>query len=1031
MIVTSTLSREQQAVVDADLHGPRLVDAGAGTGKTHTLVERARALVARGDLTPDQLLVVTFTKAAANDIAARLETSFGAHELCRPTCGTFHGIASDLMREFAYEAGVSPDIRVVDDGRARGIFARAFADLKAGRLDVDLSAFPLLDRTATLERSLATLALSLKQQGRLYADVFARAAACADELGAHRFGAVKAVYKNDRMRPKADWPRPNPERTPDERRDEALRERRNVVVVAALVARFQDALDREGLLTFGDVIVRATGMLHAHPDIAATLRGRWRHAIVDEFQDTNATQIALLEALFGPELRPVLVVGDVRQAIYEFNGADPRGIIAFRERAVETLPLTVNRRSFQPILDVAHHALRRLKGVAPELNAPLGAHRGEAEPACVRVHCFDGDRALDDEAEAIAFEIERLVARGASPRSCAVLLRTRGKAHAYAAALRARGLAVQLYGGVGFFEAPEIREVAAWLRIAVDVTEAEAIVGALQSAAIGLGDGAVAALARTDALARAALIDDVPVTFDPIERARLLRFREIARTVVALADTRLVDAVRDIVTASGAEIARGDDESLPQVRANLDKLVRFAADFAADRPLARVADLVAELRERDELELDLPLAELDGDRVSILTIHGAKGLEWDHVFVANVSASTFPLQNNDGRENVAQLDERTGALALKAGVDGRPTLRWYLARHTHGADGIVVEADGVPPHEEHRLLYVALTRARDALYVTGRITSKTRRSPCYDAVVDWATEVSGSCEPHRFVHERPPETTTSTFARRIDTAVGDAVARRIDRLASPVFETPRRHGVLSYTAMDLYERCPRRARYKYVLRVPDFSDESPASESDADGEPTEPRDPARYGRVVHRALELVTRARIAGVAPDLDDAVRTAAEEEAWLASPERRATARVAVASAVDAIATLTPLEAEYPFALTIAGVPMGGVIDLIARDLSGPIIVDYKTGRTPAQQYALQFALYARAVASNYPNAATRVLRVGAADVAFESVVPAEQDELESAILSASAMTSDEPRPGPQCAYCPYAHDACDAAP
>jgi DNA helicase-2/ATP-dependent DNA helicase PcrA len=667
------LTPEQQAVVDADLDGPRLVDAGAGTGKTFTLVQRAVALVRRKSLRADELLVVTFTKAVATEIAGRLELELAPSANQRPTCGTFHAVASDLLREFAYEAGISPDARVIDDGRTRGVFARAFGDLIAGHLDVDLSVFPLLDRPKPLERSLATMVLGLKHRGIDIADFMRRASDASTELEAISFGGVQMVkIVKGKALPRAGWPRPDPLRSSDERRREAANERSNVAVVAALFAHFQHLLDAEHLLTFGDVLTRATRMLRQHPSIVATLRARWKHAIVDEFQDTNDAQIGFLEALVGDDLKPVLVVGDVRQAIYEFAGAQPQGIVDFRQRVREKLPLTVNRRSLQPILDVAHSALRTLAGVEAELNARLKAHRGDALPACVRLELFEGDDALEREAACIAGTIRTLVDSGASPQHCAVLVRTRTRAGVFAQALREQGLAVQLHGGVGFFDAPEIREVIAWLRLVDEPTDAFAVLAALQSAAIALSDGAVAMLARKRELARAALLEAVPTEFPPVESVRLDRFRRTARIVCSLADATLVDAVRTVITASGAEIARvADVGTLSQVRANLEKFVRFAADFAGDRPLARVRDLVNELRERDELELDLPIAELEGDRVAIMTIHGAKGLEWDHVFVANVVSGSFPLVNNDNREKVAQFDAKSGALALKHAARSR------------------------------------------------------------------------------------------------------------------------------------------------------------------------------------------------------------------------------------------------------------------------------------------------------------------------------------------------------------------------
>jgi superfamily I DNA/RNA helicase/RecB family exonuclease len=1029
------LTPEQQAVVDADLDGPRLVDAGAGTGKTFTLVQRAVSLVRRKSLRADELLVVTFTKAVATEIAGRLESELALTANQRPTCGTFHGVASDLLREFAYEAGISPDVRVIDDGRARGVFARAFADLIAGRLDVDVSAFPLLDRPKALERSLASMVLGLKHRGINIPDFMRRASDASTELERIAFGGVQMVkVVRGQTLPKAGWPRPDPLRSPEERHLEAANERSNVDVVAALFAHFQHLLDAENLLTFGDVLTRATHMLRQHPSIVATLRARWKHAIVDEFQDTNDTQIGFLEALFGDDLKPVLVVGDVRQAIYEFAGAQPQGIVDFRQRVREKLPLTVNRRSLQPILDVAHSSLGTLGGVESELNARLKAYRGDALPACVRVELFAGDDALENEAACVAGTIRTLVDGGVSPQRCAVLVRTRTRAGFFAQALRDQGLAVQLHGGVGFFDAPEIREVIAWLRIVDDPTDAFAILAALQSAAIGLSDGAVAMLARNRDLARAALLDAIPTEFPPVESLRLERFRRTARIVCSLADTPLVDAVRTVITASGAEIARvAEAATLLQVRANLEKFLRFAADFAGDRPLARVCDLVNELRERDELELDLPIAELEGDRVAIMTIHGAKGLEWDHVFVADVVSGSFPLVNNDNRDKVAQFDATSGALALKHGVDGRPTLRWYLTQHDHDDCGTVSNDEKPKSAEEFRLLYVALTRARDALYVTGRKSKTNAVSKCFTAVETWAREISGSSEPHRITSpiERPIGLRPLVGAV-VDGDLALKLSARVLRSAAASIVPVERRGALSYSAMELYERCPRRARYHYVLGLPDLTDEASSAHVGDEGKMRETKDPARYGRVIHRALELLTVRRLSGDELAPDTALAEALDEEEWEPSDDERRRAWKAIDDAVACLKSLLPIDAERPFEVDLDGVRLAGFIDLIASDNDGtPMIVDYKTGQTPGQHYALQFALYAYAVRTEFPNSAARVLRIAADRASFEAIVPATEEQLRRAVASARTMESEEPRPGPQCTYCPYAHSVCAAAP
>jgi DNA helicase-2/ATP-dependent DNA helicase PcrA len=1020
------LTPEQRAIVNAPLEGPFVVNAGAGTGKTYTLVRRAVRLVEDGLLRPDELLIVTFTNKAANEIAQRLATAFeevGVYDV--PICGTFHGIAASLLREFAYVTGDSPDVRAIDDPRARAIFRTAYDALLRGELDVDLAALPILDREEILVRDLATLAFSLKNAGISIATFERDARAAVPLLRTLPFGQLYT------WGPKVHRQavQPDPARTPADLDAEADREERNVRAVAALLRKFDALLAEEGVLTFGDLLTRAIAMLETHPEIASTLRRRWRHALVDELQDSNQQQLAFIRAIFGNALRPVMGVGDVRQAIYGWNGADPSGILRLAESpGTLVFPLTENRRSFQQILDTAHlFCDGRFSG-----EEPLGARNGLASHAAIRVGVFtegaDTETCRAMEAQTIASEIAALVAGGERRSDIAILLRSRFAARTYAAALRDLGIASRTHGGVGFFDAPEILDVIAWCRLAIVPDDRRALARILESPAVGLSDGSCARLFAKPADPSALLSEALPAWLEPVETRRLERFRAtlvIVRGTLALPVAEAIRAIVRETAVDAAQIAR-HPTGAAQIAANVAKLVALAESFAHDRPLARLIDFVAEIDERAALEDDESEAELGGDEVSIMTIHAAKGLEWNHVFVANVSPQTFP-NTGGGREVTVQRDSDTNALAFRYGVDGKKPFRWTLRDKHDPLTGQRIK-EGPDHSEERRLLYVAITRAKSSVWISG-VKPRSQESQFLAEIRHYAA----GRESCRTFPEIDASSIPADGPDRMP-SLDDERREDLGRLQARLVRTPSlfepRPGKLSYTSVATFAKCPRLARYRYVLRMPDFRDVPDLAISDIDDPDAGPRaiDAATYGNIVHRALELAARETIADRNVDVAWVVDTALSEADGGADPELRARVVLAVERSLAALAPFRPIAAEEAFDTTIAGARIGGFIDLITRDATGNVwIVDYKTGRLPDEAYANQLALYRIAVAGAYPNARTAILRIGDDEVTLATPELPAVAVIERLVADAAPMNRDEPRPGDHCTTCPYAGPLC----
>ncbi len=1050
-------SPEQRRVIDAPLAGPHLVRAGAGTGKTFTLVERALALAggAAGArlLHPSELLVVTFTNQAANEIADRLTKAFRERGIDdAPLCSTFHSLGGAILGEFSVESGQSPDIRPIANPRARIIFRRAFDDLLAGRLAADTSALPLLDRKDDLELSLAQIALRLRDHGISVEAFEARALAAAQALRRQTWGQVWRPHKSQPQRRVGTVP--PEERTPQQRAAEAEREALNVRAAAALFRRFNELLREESLATFGDLLVEAARLVRAQPRIAAELRGRWKVALVDEFQDTNPQQVELLRAIFGDELVPVTAVGDRNQAIYAFNGADPTGIERFAELpGCAAYPLVENRRSFQQILDAAHAFLARESGTETQaaLDAkPLVALKGGAGEFPLRVQAFgtgDTEEGRRLEAEAIAAEIERLLEGGAKPREIAILLRGWRRARTYVDALHVRGIAAKTHGGVGFLDAPEIRDALAWLKLSVSPSDIAATVRVLQSPVCGLSDGTLVSLAQgAVGLEREAWAEPLPARLDETERVRLQRARSVLRRLGGVVTLPLSHAIAEIVRATGIDLAyaAADPHGAAQTRANLAKLVRLASAFERDRPTARASDFIAEIDERREFDDDEREADFGDDEVAIMTAHAAKGLEWEYVFIANVSNAAFPSNGGGGLAPCAEWDESTGALAMRYGVDGVMPLRWAMRRpHDETTGELLVRAEGeARAPEEVRLFYVAMTRAKARLYVSGANGRPSKDgtcllSPYFKTVRAWALEQGLSPEALAFGESsvlqtsHAAERTAEHAAERREAAL-EALRRRLERdgaaAGSSAALPPR---TLSYTAISTYAYCPRLARYKYLFRLPDLRDEAETPLWTADGSDphADKLPPAAFGTLVHRVLELSARARIAGAEHDVEAFVAQALQEEERAAEPalvERvLATARHGIAR----LAALTPREAELRFDATIADTRISGFIDLLAEDAAGrPLVIDYKTGHTPESAYRLQLSLYRRVLRDRFVEPlGIAILRLAPDAASYTEFEPVDDEALDDAVRAAARLDDDTPRPSLNCRSCAYAGPLC----
>lgn len=1068
------LTTEQQAVVaarDRDV----LVTAGAGSGKTHVLVERYLSLLA--DCTIPQIAAVTFTDAAATEMRQRVRAQVMTRpdlerhraDLDEAVIGTIHALCRQLLRQYPFEAGIDPAAPVLPDDEAEFELLAACLDaLEAAAADDRAAALravqaigvgPLAEALPTLvarRDEVAAAFASLPGDGaddwtahvraRLDAALGAHVAAllpairaAAAEAEALRSGrdklgdaldALLAVLDHQpphdanalvarlaRVRPplnvgtKAAWN----DRVDDAKAAlRAAREAMDVLialprwneadeeslaVLDGLRALFDDACDRYaarkrtlGGLDYLDLELEAARLLETHPEVARRCRETFRHVMVDEFQDTSPLQMRVIDLLVGRTApseaapRPQLfVVGDAKQAIYRFRGSDVRQFnrvhAAIDAAGGAVLRLSQSFRTHDPLIEVLNDLFDAVLGDgARDFEAPMQRMTGRGGDAPTAPHLTlipvgttdpAGNRAPDEaarrvEAALVAAEVERLLAaaepvwdnrerryRPPIASDVAILLRRLTNVHLFERALEARGVPYRTPAGAGFFTRPEVRDLTNLLAWLAEPDDAIAFVGVLRSPLFLLDDLTLLHVAQAGGGWMGVLRDPPPAVTDAEVRARCARAAEVLNDLRTLAAHVAVDAVLEAALqrtgyeAVWAPLAGGD-----QALANIRKFVGMARTLAG-RSLDEFVQYVR--RRRDELTVREGQAVLDDtEAVRILTIHGAKGLDWPIVVVpeAHVDArETYPYVRFRTEDGVAfTLDPDPEA-------EDRRRPRSGLYQLLHDLDTEEEEA------EHRRLLYVAATRAADRLIISGAEGK------------GWLAAATEAVGAHASVEVRP-------------TAVVDlaALARRprVDRVTVP---DAAREVEVDPPLVARPPVIPLRASTPVTALRPRAEHASYTSAGHGDGLALV------RGVLAHRALELW---HTQGVRPDLArtlDAIDDGALDMPARAQVVAEVDAMLDAFATGDLAATLrdpaTQAWFEFPFAWDWDGVPVHGTLDLLYRQGEAWHIVDFKTddlrGRTAAEvaaPYLSQLGLYAGALeraTGSVPTASLAFLRTG----------------------------------------------------
>ncbi|MEU3045608.1 DNA helicase PcrA [Streptomyces sp. NPDC006984] len=650
---------EQQREAVVHTGSPLLIVAGAGSGKTRVLTHRIAHLLGTRHVHPGQILAITFTNKAAGEMKERVGQLVGPRANAMWVM-TFHSACVRILRRESKRLGFTSSFSIYDAADSKRLMALVCRDL-----DLDPKKFP----PKSFSAKISNLKNELVDE-ESFADRVAGGASEAEGAGG---GFEKTLAEAYRM--------------------------------------YQARLREANALDFDDIIMTTVHLLQAFPDVAEHYRRRFRHVLVDEYQDTNHAQYTLVRELVGQgyeDLPPaeLCVVGDADQSIYAFRGATIRNILQFEEDYPEatTILLEQNYRSTQTILSAANAVIERNESRRPK-NLWTDAGAG----ARIAGYVADTEH---DEAQFIAEEIDRLTDGGeAKAGDVAVFYRTNAQSRVFEEVFIRVGLPYKVVGGVRFYERKEVRDVLAYLRVLANPEDAVPLRRILNVPKRGIGDRAeamVEALALRERITFPQALRRVDEAYGMAARSAnaVKRFNVLMEELRTIAESGAGPAVvlEAVLERTGylAELQASTDPQDETRIENLQELAAVALEFEKDRAEGDGTGTLAEFLEQVALVADsdqIPDEDEEGSGViTLMTLHTAKGLEFPVVFLTGMEDGVFPHMRALGQTKELE--------------------------------------------EERRLAYVGITRARERLYLTRSAMRSAWGQPAYNP-------------PSRFLEEIP------------------------------------------------------------------------------------------------------------------------------------------------------------------------------------------------------------------------------------------------------------------------------------
>ena len=951
--------QQQAAVTHKD--GPILVIAGAGTGKTRVITERIAHMLEQKWAKPDQILALTFTEKAAAEMDARLDErmpiGYAAIQV-----STFHSFCEKILRHYGIDIGISPSFKILEGVNQWKFIREQLFDFRLDYYRPNGNPTKFIDSL-------------LKFFSRLKEEVVSPA----DFDKFIRKKAAEAKTEEDKL------------------------EAKKLSELSIAFAQYQDLMTKNDYLDFSDLQYKVIELLTTRPNILKHLQAKYKYILVDEYQDTNIAQNHIVDLLAGAH-KNLMVVGDDDQSIYKFRGAAISNILQFEEKYPKLVKvvLTENYRSNQAILDLAYKSIQnnnpdRLE-IKSKVNKKLiskGAQcevrsAGSEEPIRL-VHCTT----IEQE---VAYTIEEIKKAKCNLSDIAILVRANSYAKPYIDALRHENIPYQFLSERGLYTKDEVRELICLLRIIANPTDDISFYRVLRMECWKIPMQVIVDLIDKGKKKYGILWSSIPKSGET---------KELKNAVEGLIEFSKNHSAGEVlykftndIKLYEALLAKDTIEAHEQIT-NIASFFGRIQQFERDNDETSVIDFVEYLNLSVEAG-ENPAARFDIggiDGVQISTIHGAKGLEFNTVFLPSLVARRFP---SDDRSDPIEVPQELISEILTEGD-------FHL-------------------EEERRLFYVAITRAKENLYLM--------HSDFYSA--------SNSQNPRA----KKPSVFVQEVMDSIPTKI-EKTADGVERFLKPeVFSLPPSSELgtrepitrFSYSALQSFKTCPRQYEYNYLLKIP-----QPASGATS------------FGSSMHNTLnefyKLVTQSKQASLFTDYQEDLSLKRlldiYEDKWMPmgyeSKAHHDTLKKRGGEILKAFYGHFKEEVprieflEKPFKLKVEKYTISGRIDRADKLADGSLeIIDYKTGKSRSQKDVdkdEQLAIYAMASKECFAQDASKLTLYFLDDDLKISTMPEEGivEKVKQEVIELGDKVNESnfaPTPSKfACGFCPY-NKICDAA-